>query len=112
MSHLESKSDGAADGRMGEKNGADGEIAGENVWQVNLFLTFDITAWGQNKGIFVSMPPQKHGEEQFTPEENELAYNISKLRVHIERDYSQTMSTLKNLPFYYLVTTLRCLIKV
>ena len=66
----------------------------------------------QNKGIFVSMPPQKHGEEQFTPEENELAYNISKLRVHIERDYSQTMSTLKNLPFYYLVTTLRCLIKV
>ena len=43
MSHPESKSDGAADG----------EMAGENVWQVNLFLTFDITAWGQNKGIFV-----------------------------------------------------------
>ena len=42
MSHLESKSDGT-----------DGEMAGENVWQVNLFLTFDITAWGQNKGIFV-----------------------------------------------------------
>ena len=52
MSHLESKSDGAADGRMGEKNGADGEMAGENVWQVNLFLTFDITVYGGETKVF------------------------------------------------------------
>ena len=35
--------------------------------------------------MFVTMPPCKCGEEQFTTEENEVAYNISKLRVHVER---------------------------
>ena len=41
MSHLESKSDGT-----------DGEMAGENVWQVNLFLTFDITVYGGETKVF------------------------------------------------------------
>ena len=39
----------------------------------------------KDKGIFVTMPPKKCGDKQFTTEENELSYDIAMLRVDVER---------------------------
>ena len=39
----------------------------------------------KDKGIFVTMPPKKVGDKQFTTEENELSYDIAMLRVDVER---------------------------